>query len=258
MHRFGWLQRESDMPMDENHDVKSHSPDILLHAANLCDGSGLRNRATIKCKSDVCTTHGCPAVKDVLLSHPRSSVSERLDSHMLSTDGCVNSHLANSDASKRAATICWFAGLEDDNHCPLPLPAFSAAGTRLQLSLQLYKITTQECFDSEPGQSSTRVDVEGKKLASKLIEQRNLMFDQSRVATKNRSSTQIRLRIAQIIPKMRAGAFHNSSHSKNRCLRMRWGIVHMVQMGTSRNLKLPKTVIQSGPVVLEFLGIPRN
>ena len=76
MHRFGWLQRESDMPMDESHDVKSHSPDILLHAANLCDGSGLRNRATIKCKSDVCTTHGCPAVKDVLLSHPRSSVSE--------------------------------------------------------------------------------------------------------------------------------------------------------------------------------------
>ena len=36
MHHFGWLQRDTETPMKEHHDVKSNISDILLHAANLC------------------------------------------------------------------------------------------------------------------------------------------------------------------------------------------------------------------------------
>ena len=97
---------------------------------------------------------------------------------MSSRGGCVDSHSANSDALNKAATICWVAGLEDDNQCPLSLPASSAAETRPQPSL-FYNNHSPECFDSEPGRSSTGEGVQEKKLASKLIEQRNVLFDSS-------------------------------------------------------------------------------
>ena len=88
---------------------------------------------------------------------------------MSSRGVCVDSHSANSDALNKAATICWVAGLEDDNQCPLSLPASSAAETRPQPSL-FYNNHSPECFDSEPGRISTGEGVQEKKLASKLIE----------------------------------------------------------------------------------------
>ena len=43
-------------------------------------------RATLKCRWDVCTTHGCPRVKDVVLSQPRSSTRESDWIHMRSSE----------------------------------------------------------------------------------------------------------------------------------------------------------------------------
>ena len=168
---------------------------------------------------------------------------------MSSRGGCVDSHSANSDASNEAAMICWVAGLEDDNQCPLPIPSSSAAESRLQPSL-FYNNHSPGMFRLRAwselhrrGRSGEEARIEVDRTTKFVV-----LTCSIRVGTQNGSSTQICLQIAQILPKMRVGTFYIPSHSKNRCPRMGWGIVPMVQMGTSLNFELPSLGTQSGPV----------
>jgi len=112
---------------------------------------------------------------------------------------CIDSQSANNDALSKVATICWVAGLEDDNDRTISVHSHSQHLQPLRLKRGY---NWQSAAAITPGMFRLRAWSELNRSSRVVVEERKLALNNEiccsiRVRTKNISSTEIRQALCQ-------------------------------------------------------------